>query len=74
MTKLEKAIVNNFYNWMATPKERKIRYKLTTMWGLFLRKLWEKEHNVTKAEAEVQVAKLILSVVFDEIGEEENNA
>lgn len=64
MTKLELAIVDNYIEWMETPSKRKLKLKLISMRGKYLGKLWEKEHNCSKEQAQKEISKLLLNVVY----------
>ena len=66
MTKLELAVIDNYIEWLETPKNRKLKLQLNKMKGAFLIKQWQKEKNVCKATARDEIAKLIIATLYSE--------
>lgn len=68
MTKLELAVIDNYIEWLETPKNRKLKLKLNNIKGAFLLKEWQKEKKLNKYQAQEEIAKLIMAVLYSEDG------
>lgn len=65
MTKLELAVINNYIEWLETPKNRKLKMELIRLKSAFLLKQWQKEKKLNKYQAQEEIAKLIMAVLYD---------
>lgn len=66
MTKLELAVINNYIEWLETPKNRKLKMELIRLKSAFLLKQWQKEKKLNnKYQAQEEIAKLIMTVLYD---------
>ena len=66
MSKLELAVINNYIERFETPIKRKLTLQLINLRGAYLLKLWQKEIKVDKQTAKKQMAKLIVSTLYEE--------
>lgn len=66
MTKLELAVIDNYIEWVETPKTRKLKMELIRLKSAFLLKQWQKEKKLNnKYQAQEEIAKLIMAVLYD---------
>lgn len=67
MSKLELEVINNYIEWLETPKNRKLKMELIRLKGAFLLKQWQKEKKLNnKYQAQEEIAKLIMAVLYDD--------